>query len=777
MSFSAQAQTQQLNHYWTYFHPSTNTIRSVIPVTGSTEEQYFQQALLATVKAVDAQSCESIFISYNDPTTGNATGPSISNSFDGGISYTYPVKGLKCPGYYNWNVSLTVRDIKITLSNGPTKTVCGPGSFAYFDSNSAVCKKSDTTVVQSKSTGGVSLLPVADSDCFVCKPGLNKNSGYVGDPIHLATGNVFESSIDYQGVGSNKIRLSRHYNSIPGIASSSAFNVGSNWVLSYDRRIEKTSNGAAVSNGDGGYIYFIKTGTNTYAPQLAGRKEILTFISDTGAVGWKLRRENGDLETYSPWMYGGYLTTIDFMQGGGIDILGAGTGTITGVSDRNGHTIQFTRTSGRISKVTLPDGSNISYNYDSYNRLTSVVYPDGSSKVYEYAAPLLVGGVASPFIGNLIRIQDQDGLTVSTFTYDNSGSATSSSGPMDYQKVSLSYGADSTQVTNSLGLTETHEFYSPTGIIKQANKRTTSCTNCFANAVVLNTTHDSNGNITSSADKDGRLSCSTYDTGRNLITSKVIGLIDGIHTCGGSYGSTPVLAYNWYWHPTYAVPLAFSEPNKVTVITRDANLRPLAITEYATNDSTGLSGIPSASTLSSMPSRTFSYSYLTTGEVTSIKSARSDVNATTSFTYDNNRNLTSITTPTGLVTTFGNYNTLGLPGLITQPNGATINLAYDYAGRILQSNYAGAVTSYSYTPAGRVLSKTEPNGLSYSFGYDAAGRLVQVSDNTGNSIQYVLDSEGNVLTQKIIGQGGALAGIATSTYNGLSRLMSIAKGQ
>ena len=637
-------------------------------------------------------------------------------------------------------------------STGIIKYVCDAGTtVTFFPNSAATCGPTSATRVQANSTGGASLLPVADSDCFVCKPGLNKSSGYVGDPIHLVTGNVFESNIDYQGMGSNKIRLIRHYNSIPGIVSSSAFNVGLNWVLNYDRRIEKTSNGVVVSTGDGGYISFIKTGTTTYIPQLAGRREVLTFISDTGPVGWKLRRENGDLETYASW---GYLTTIDYMQGGGIDILGANTGTITGVSDRNGHTIQFIRTNGLISKITLPDGSNISYNYDAYNRLTSVGYPDGSSKVYEYAAPLLAGGVVSPFIGNLIRIQDQDRLTVSTFTYDNLGRATSSSGPMEYQKVSLSYGANSTQVTNSLGLTETHEFYAPTGTIKQANKRTTSCTNCFANAVVLNTTHDSNGNITSSADKDGRLSCSIYDTGRNLITSKVIGLIDGIHTCGGSYGSTPVLAYNWSWHPTYAVPLAFSEPNKVTVITRDDNLRPLAITEYATNDSTGFSGIPSASTLGSMPSRTVSYSYLTTGEVTSIKSARSDVDAITSFTYDNNRNLTSITTPTGLVTTFGNYNTLGLPGLITQPNGATINLAYDYAGRILQSNYAGAVTSYSYTPAGRVLSKTEPNGLSYSFGYDVAGRLVQVSDNTGNSIQYVLDSEGNVLTQKIIGQGG-----------------------
>ena len=122
------------------------------------------------------------------------------------------------------------------------------------------------------------------------------------------------------------------------------------------------------------------------------------------------------------------------MQGGGIDILGANTGTITGVSDRNGHTIQFIRTNGLISKITLPDGSNISYNYDAYNRLTSVGYPDGSSKVYEYAAPLLAGGVVSPFIGNLIRIQDQDRLTVSTFTYDNLGRATSSSGRRTIRK-------------------------------------------------------------------------------------------------------------------------------------------------------------------------------------------------------------------------------------------------------------------------------------------------------------------------------------------------------
>lgn len=772
LSFSSKAQSQQWNYYWSYYNPGTSDYILVYPSQGATDGDYLQQVLKASINANRVSSCESISISLNDPSAGNVSGPTISN-YSNSTVYAYPVKGVKCTGQV---VSTVIPIVYLSIQYGIKKFVCDPGNVVTFYPNlAASCGPTPQSRLQLNSNAGQSVLPVATSDCFVCKPGINNQSGYVGDPINIVTGNVYESEIDYVGFGSNKLKLSRSYNSIPSISSRPGMNIGMNWLLNYDRRVESVSaNVAIVTMEDGSYLSFTKTGTNTYSPELAGRTEVLTFVSATGTVGWRLKKENGDVETYVPSGNGGFLSSVDFMTGGGIDILWNASA-ITGISDRNGHTIQFTRTNGLISKITLPDGSFVSYTYDSYRRLTSVIYPNGSSKIYEYSAPL-INSIVSPYLGLLTRIQDQDGLTSAAFTYDNSGRAISSTGPLNHQKVSLVYGTDSTQVTNSLGLTETHEFYSPTGSIKQSNKRTSTCVDCFANAVVVTTNHDSNGNVTASSDKDGRLSCSTYDTSRNLITSKVMGLIDGIHTCGGSYGSTPVLAYNWAWHPTYAVTTAFSEPNRVTLINRDANLRPLSITEYATNDNTGLSGILSASVLATLPSRTTSYTYLPTGEVTSVKSPRNDINSTTSFTYDANRNLTSVTTPTGLVTSFSNYYPIGLPGTVTLPNGATISMSYDYAGRVLQSNYAGAVTSYSYTPAGRLSSKTEPSGLTTSFGYDIAGRLVQISDNAGNSIQYTLDSEGNIVSQKTFGAGGSLAGSLTSTYNSLSRLMSVVSG-
>ena len=80
LSFSAQAQTQQWNHYWLFYNPGTWDFRLITPVGNISDEQYMQQALKALMGGRGAESCESIYVSYNDTSTGNVSGPVISKT-------------------------------------------------------------------------------------------------------------------------------------------------------------------------------------------------------------------------------------------------------------------------------------------------------------------------------------------------------------------------------------------------------------------------------------------------------------------------------------------------------------------------------------------------------------------------------------------------------------------------------------------------------------------------------------------------------------------------
>ena len=82
---------------------------------------------------------------------------------------------------------------------------------------------------------------------------------------------------------------------------------------------------------------------------------------------------------------------------------------------------------------------------------------------------------------------------------------------------------------------------------------------------------------------------------------------------------------------------------------------------------------------------------------------------------------------------------------MVDPAGRALCYRYDAAGRLVEvTDDDGALGSFTWSPAGRLLSRRGASGSETSYRYDAAGRLVGIDDGQG-SVSFVLDVDGRVL--------------------------------
>jgi RHS repeat-associated protein len=96
---------------------------------------------------------------------------------------------------------------------------------------------------------------------------------------------------------------------------------------------------------------------------------------------------------------------------------------------------------------------------------------------------------------------------------------------------------------------------------------------------------------------------------------------------------------------------------------------------------------------------------------------------------------------------FENYNSLGEPGLVRQPDGSVlVTITYDTStGAVLSTQAPGqAATTLTYTADGQVKTVTDPGGRTITRGYDALGHLVSIADSLGRAVTRVVDAGGLV---------------------------------
>ncbi len=572
-----------------------------------------------------------------------------------------------------------------------------------------------------------------------CSPG-------AGDPIDIPSGNMFYAVADCATAGQNPLRFTRYYNSRAGTDTFAA-SLGRNWRSSFDRYLKiASSTSVSAERADGKLLTFTLNGS-TWTPDTdvdlklvqAGSTwtvtdpddsvEIYAAISGTEAILTSITARNG------------YMQTLQYNS----------SNQLQSVTDSFNRSLNFTYLNGLLNTMTTPDNLVLAFGYDSplsgANRLLSVAYSTSpqTSQTYLYENSGL------PFA--LTGIVDEDSNRFATWTYDSLGRGltTQHGSGADLMTIVYNDSDGSRTVTNALGVTDTYSVTTLQGVPKvtQISRGTTSTT---AAAVEL-ATYDSNGYIASRADWNGNQTVYVNDA-RGEPTSITA-------AAGTPQARTMAITYDTMFH----LPVKIVEPGITTDLVYDASGNLLTRTLTDTTTTT----VPYA-TAGTKRAWTFTWA---NSLLASVKGPRTDVDATTGYSYDSSGALTQITNALSQSVQTTQHTPGGLPQTILDSNGVTAQLTYDVRQRLTSRSIntaAGALTtSYVYDSAGNLLSTTLPDGSVLTNAYDSAHRLTKVTDALGNYTSYTLDALGDRTQVTVFRIDGTLTWQRSGTFDALGR--------
>ncbi len=588
--------------------------------------------------------------------------------------------------------------------------------------------------------------------------------GGVGNPINPATGDKYQTEIDYQGSG--KLGFSRHYHSSV-IAQTGS--VGSLWQHNYENRIYSDGNTIArIMRATGEQVIYKPNANGVWLSD----GDINNPLIHSADGGWQLTTANDEVETYDAngnlstiKDRSGYTQTLSYSAVSTTNPLMAGL--LISVTDTYNHTLTFSYDSySRIKTLTDSSGNIIQYGYDTNNNLVSVAYPDSTVRTYRYNEAAYTAGANLPHA--LTGIIDENNNRYATYSYDANGKAISTEHADGVEKYRLNYGANITTITDPLGTNYSHNFTSIQNVLKNTGQSQPSGSGCGASASTL--TYDANGNIASRTDFNGNRSNYRYDLTRNLETSRTEGLTATGATTPATRSTTTE------WHPSFRLPVKITTANLETTY---------AYTSQGDISQKTLKDLVSNST------RTWniSYTYSDTVPGALLKKVedgpRTDVADLTTYDYyppdaacvgehlGCRGQLQQVTDALGHVSQIPRYSAHGQPEQFIDPNGLVTTLVYDVRQRLLSSDVGGETTRYSYTLTGLVSRVTQPDGSYLAYSYDNAHRLIKVQDPLDNTLSYTLDALGNRIKEELLDPSGQLARSQSRVYDALSRLQNL----
>ena len=606
----------------------------------------------------------------------------------------------------------------------------------------------------------------------------------VGNPILPSTGVKEQVETDYSNASgtlsfvrtyrSNAKRWEHNYSSFAASLSAPtayaqngtgcylAVSSSSHLPYCYPYASVGTTNDIGLRRAGGNMLYF--SSGNSFKPR-ADINDRISPSLDAGGVqnGWTV--VNGQTEAVESYDLNGLLlsstgrngriTTYTYSDTHTAPAIAPSAGLLLTVTDVFGHQLSFSYTStGLMNTMADPAGGVYQYAYDSKNNLTSVTYPDGKVRRYVYNEPANTANRDQPFA--LTGIIDENNNRYATFKYAAIGSAISTEHAAGTLKFSLSYPypAQQTVVIDPLGTTRTYNFATVLGVVKSSGITKPAPTG--TGTVSTSLSYDANGNVSSTTDFNGNRTTYTYDLTRNLELTRV-----------EAAGTVSARTITTSWHPIWRLPTQIAAPKRRTTFTYDANGNVLTKSVQATNDANGTTGFnaPLVGT-----ARVWTYTYNQFGQLLTEKGPRTDVNDLTSYAYDEQGNLTSITNAVGHVTTMSGYDANGRVGRITNPNGRVTEFSYTPRGWLASRTDGGENTSYTYDDAGQMKQVTLPDNSTISYTYDGAHRLTNIADSMGNNIAYTLDLKGNRTAENVNDPNGVLARKTAWVYDALSNL-------
>lgn len=619
------------------------------------------------------------------------------------------------------------------------------------------------------------------------------------NPILLSTGAKIEQELDFS-TQDGLLQVRRYYRSFmagnPNVYMMEPLGMGYGWRLDFLYELQL----ARYFPNNGNISVFLPDGTsydfkkqengtlkssdvdaNQVHLKLEFEGEWPTNLEDVHefSTNWKLTFTNGKVVRFKTFTVTGSGSSAYYV-GRPIEIIHPNGYTqtfhygehdeLTSISDSYGRELAFTwimqdtalsgstvplRWPLAVSKIDLPDGNAISYEYGmlaTINTGMAVPMPERLEKVkYLDAYENMVAqrqyhyeDARFPFY--MTGVTDERNQRVASWTYDGNGRAISSEGVNGLNHFAVSYddteGAEAATVTNPLGKQIAYVFHRDDTILKlQETRQIQSDT---TSAVTSSIQYDDRGFVSQKTDEAGNITRYAYSDS---------GLLESL-TKGA--GTEMEQTSTTTWHPTLRLPTLIVEPGRETtnVYTAAGLLSSKTVKDTTTN-----------------ATRTTSYTYTASGQLKTLDGPRTDVSDVTTYDYDSHGNLSKITNALGQATGITAHDGAGRPLTLVDANSVITQLQYDARGRLTSTTTDGKQTRLTYDATGNLQRITMPDGGFFDYGYDAASRLTSVKDALGNTLEYTLDSKGNRTETRIKDVAGVLRNTQRASYDDLDRVL------
>lgn len=569
-------------------------------------------------------------------------------------------------------------------------------------------------------------------------------SDQVSAAVDVGTGNleVSTKAMTLPGVSST-VLLTAVFNSMSQVAGSTSVPAANKWIASAGGAgtvtRNSTSGAIVLVTADGGTWSFTPvTGSAvaftspagfpaTLAAQLTGGTVsgyTLTYLVsqtvetfDANGLGKTIADRNGNVTTFGFDPYGNPTSVVS-----SAGPIAARTATIAYNASTLTETV--TQTNGALTRT-------VKYIKNSASNLTSIVDAMGNSTAFTYTS------------GNLTRIVSVTGAETD-FAYDGSGRITQVD---QHNSTAGSPGTSTTRLT-----------YPSAGQTLVAGPNTSTGT-AVASGPHLTYTIGAGFLVSKATDQIGRERSATYSPTNLAPATSTRGNTD----TSPPPGSTPTgTSSNTFGANAGQSLTAAAAPGGATQTAAYANT---GSTAYLPSSTSGDSGDQTVyhytgsgnvdSTTNSTLAATAALTYNPNGTVaTATAPNNAAVGATpanpTTYGYDGNFQLNSITPPTG--TSLGvkalSYDGFGRLSTIADGRGNTTTYSYDKIDRPLSTAFSSglATVTNTYNPAGQQLTSISATGTITNT-YDQLGRLLTTVNTAGGGTEtYTYDKASNLIT-------------------------------
>ncbi|WP_257790363.1 putative T7SS-secreted protein [Streptomyces katrae] len=577
------------------------------------------------------------------------------------------------------------------------------------------------------------------------------------DPVDMATGRMVLPQTDLVLPGALPLVFTRTFES----SYRAGHWFGPTWASTIDQRLERDDEGLVLVREDGSLLAYPHPEPGIPVLPALGQRWPLTLDADGGYTvtdpeSGQARHFDGDgallqLEDRS----GAWITfTYDdsgapaaLTHSGGYELrLSSSGGRITSLSLGDGtEVLRYGYTDGHLTSVTNSSGRPLRFGYDDLGRITS--WTDTNDRHFTYVYDKQHRCVAqSGTNGHLdVRFAYEPGRTTLTdslghttrFLVDDRARITAETDPTG-ATTQFTYDGHNRLLTRTDPLGHTTRFtYDEdgrrTGVVRPDGRETRAEYNALGLPVKVTrpdgltflTTYDAAGNRTSTTAPDGTVTRFTYDA-RNHPSS----ITDAL-------GHTTTVRCD-----AAGLPLSVTDPlGGTTSYERDAFGRPVRVTDPL--------------------GRTTRLTWSVEGRL--LRRAHPD-GTQESWTYDGEGNCLTHTDEIGGVTV-SEYGDFDLLTARTGPDGTRHTFTHDTQLRLTSvTNPQGLTWHYTYDPAGRLASETDFDARTLTYAYDASGRLTCRTNALGETTTYAH----NALGQPILKNAAGL--VTTYAYDAFDAL-------